>query len=458
MAPKQWTRTNVLGELRRIHRRERVAITRSSLEASGHGAVFSASVKLFGSFTTARRAAGIPKPRLPPRPFKYTRAHVLTEIAARVGTKRALNVTAVPQAMVHAARREFGGWPNAIEAAGLDYSAIRLTRANWTKPELVAMIRAGAKSGRIGVGPRGFISQKQATAAHRHFGSLRAAIAAAGLDADRLLRWKRRRVSELREKVEQLARARPTMTPTEFHYHPLARALRERFGSVRAALQLWNVRQWPVAVNPTVEPRAARGFWTANRVLEAIRERHRRGEPLSSKQAPERLTTAAKTYLGSWRAAIERAGLDYDEIRIGPAHGPTVIAKTGHGWKRTYVLQELRRLQREGRIRITSSSLNASGYTGLVTACLKHFGSFVRARRVARIPEPRKPSPPFKVARMDIILAITARVRDKLPVNAGAMPAVIVRAGQREFGRWDDALSAAGIDATIARRLGAKGR
>jgi hypothetical protein len=59
---------------------------------------------------------------------------------------------------------------------------------------------------------------------------------------------------------------------------------------------------------------------------------------------------------------------------------------------------------------------------------------------------------------MDIILAITARVRDKLPVNAGAMPAVIVRAGQREFGRWDDALSAAGIDATIARRLGAKGR
>jgi hypothetical protein len=61
--------------------------------------------------------------------------------------------------------------------------------------------------------------------------------------------------------------------------------------------------------------------WTRQRILERIRELHNQGVDLSWRNVciniDPQLAAAAtkKSHFGSWREALEEAGLDYDEIR-----------------------------------------------------------------------------------------------------------------------------------------------
>lgn len=57
-------------------------------------------------------------------------------------------------------------------------------------------------------------------------------------------------------------------------------------------------------------------------------------------------------------------------------------------WSELAVINELRRIQRAGRVRITVPGLLAAGYDALVGAIPVHVGTIARARRLARIPDP----------------------------------------------------------------------
>jgi hypothetical protein len=56
--------------------------------------------------------------------------------------------------------------------------------------------------------------------------------------------------------------------------------------------------------------------WTRKRVVAEIRRRHRNGQCLRRNKVPHALHDAEWRLFGTWRAAIKKAGLNYDDIRL----------------------------------------------------------------------------------------------------------------------------------------------
>lgn len=103
--------------------------------------------------------------------------------------------------------------------------------------------------------------------------------------------------------------------PLNSHYfatnHPRVYAAAERlFGS------------WGDAITSCgLDYKAIRKYrsWDRMRVISAIRERHKKGKPLSCKYIQSNcksLYMASVHHFKSWKAAVRKAGYDYDAIRI----------------------------------------------------------------------------------------------------------------------------------------------
>lgn len=95
----------------------------------------------------------------------------------------------------------------------------------------------------------------------------------------------------------------------------LYRSLRYHFGSIVEARR---------AAGLALRPRSIPQDWSRALVLKEIRRVHERGEPLAMSRAPTNLVRAGRRHFGSWRQAIEAAGLRYEDVRLGgswPSHG-----------------------------------------------------------------------------------------------------------------------------------------
>lgn len=146
-------------------------------------------------------------------------------------------------------------------------------------------------------------------AVRRHFGTMVAARRAAGLpDPRRNTRWSETLVLD---EIRRLSRAGVVITQHELNKRSrsdLVGAISKYVGSIVRARRLARV--------PDPPPRlGTRERWDEDRVMAEIRARHRDGEPLARSKTPTRLVKAGMRYYGSWQAAIEVAGLDYDRIR-----------------------------------------------------------------------------------------------------------------------------------------------
>ncbi len=144
----------------------------------------------------------------------------------------------------------------------------------------------------------------------RWFGSLARARDAAGLAApDRNVKWSQQRVlAELR----RVSRAGLVITRRNLAAaarHDLIGAIALHVGSLVRARRLARVP------GPTYQPHV-RQRWDEDRVVSEIRRLRRGGQSLAMANAPSRLLKAATYYFGGWRAAIEAAGLDYDQVRL----------------------------------------------------------------------------------------------------------------------------------------------
>jgi hypothetical protein len=87
--------------------------------------------------------------------------------------------------------------------------------------------------------------------------------------------------------------------------HRLLHAV-HHFGGLRRARRLAGL--------PTPRTRRLKNRLDAENVLREIRRRHHEDEPLASTRIPVSLQSAAQRHFGSWRDAIEAAGLDYKQI------------------------------------------------------------------------------------------------------------------------------------------------
>jgi hypothetical protein len=152
-------------------------------------------------------------------------------------------------------------------------------------------------------------------AATWHFGTWRLALEAAGLDPEQLARyqkWNRERVAaRIRELHAQGADLSWRNVSTQLDPALAAAALRPTgFGSWRAALE---------AAGLDADHVSRYAHWDAKRITSELRALRRKNRPLSSKAAQienPALFCAARRHFGSWDAALEAAGLDASAIRL----------------------------------------------------------------------------------------------------------------------------------------------
>lgn len=144
-------------------------------------------------------------------------------------------------ALLRAATRYFGSWRSAIEFAGLDYEELRRYRS-WSKERILENIRELHASGEdlSWRNVSTVVAPQLAAAAtkHKHFGSWRGAVTAAGLDYSTIRRYREWNEETIKDQLRQFHAQGIDMNAKSMEEHDitLITAARRRFDSWDKAL------------------------------------------------------------------------------------------------------------------------------------------------------------------------------------------------------------------------------
>jgi hypothetical protein len=186
--------------------------------------------------------------------------------------------------------------------------------------------------------------------------------------------------------------------------------------------------------------------WSKDEIALEILHLHGANQPLSYGEVQKnqlRLLRAATRYFGSWKNAVEYAGLDYDQIRRYQV------------WTRERIVEQIQRHHREGQDlswRHVSTRLDPA----LAAAAIRgnRFGSWERALEAAGLDY-------GEIRRHRAWNAATVRQELRRRHGAGESLRVsdvteespaLVAAARRHFDGWYEAVDAAGLDELEARR------
>jgi|YNPNPStandDraft_1061719.scaffolds.fasta_scaffold26669_2 hypothetical protein len=119
--------------------------------------------------------------------------------------------------------------------------------------------------------------------------------------------------------------------------------------------------------------------WSPELIIAEIRRLHSTGSDITQSRVEaidSKLTSAAVRYFGSWRAAVEAAGIDYSEVAaLGKQRRVSKIKK----WTNERILEEIRRLYEAGED-LSSAEVRRKHLDLYATARRKeHFGSWASA-------------------------------------------------------------------------------
>lgn len=261
----KWSNERIVEEIKKLDAAgEPLTVKHTS---KNHSALYSAALRYFRGWAEAVEAAGIDygvirrasRREAISKITKWNKKRVIEEIK-KIPKKDLWFIYKTNVALHSAARREFGSWKKAVEAAGYDYEEINeladTSYTSWSKERIVRIIREL---------PPELLSYRNMTkehlllysAAYRKFGNWANALRVAGIDDE---------------------------------------IIKKCFKNKK---------------------------WSSEAILKEIRERYRQGEKLSSgymqKHFPS-LFSAAYRRFGSWGEAIDASGLDYRTIIRNKAH------------------------------------------------------------------------------------------------------------------------------------------
>ena len=113
-------------------------------------------------------------------------------------------------------------------------------------------------------------------------------------------------------------------------------------------------------------------------------------------------------------------------------------------WTEAKILRELYRLYRAG-VALTQTGLFHAGEHSLLQA-VNYFGGFPRLRRLAELPSPPRVHKRCELEAPDVLAEIRRRHEAGEPLAPSKIPPSLRYAGQRSFGSWREAVTAAGFD------------
>lgn len=110
--------------------------------------------------------------------------------------------------------------------------------------------------------------------------------------------------------------------------------------------------------------------WTRLKVVDQIRRRRQARRSLRANRVPDRLYLAGRRFFGTWKAAVEKAGLDYDSITAR------------RRWNRDKIIRHIRELARD-HVLLDATHIRRQ-YCDLFRAAEKEFPkSWAKALRAA---------------------------------------------------------------------------
>lgn len=180
--------------------------------------------------------------------------------------------------------------------------------------------------------------------------------------------------------------------------------------------------------------------WSKDNIGFEIRRMYEAGENLNYAaiaQEQVALLRAATRYFGSWRAAVEYAGLNYDDIRRYKS------------WNRDRILERIQELHSKGEdLSWRHVSTQVDPQLAAAATKRKHFGSWRNAVTAAGLDYGQ-----IRRYREWDAETITRKVRELheqgIDLNAKNMEEydiTLITAARRRFESWDRALTAAGLD------------
>jgi hypothetical protein len=192
----------------------------------------------------------------------------------------------------------------------------------------------------------------------------------------------------------------------------------------------------------------ARLSWDKPEILQTLKKLHKDGKDLSYTQLAKRmqpLVSAAAYHFGSYRAAVEKAGIDYADVVRRPR------------WTKQHIIKLIKQAKREGddlhwsAVTKRGDELGRAAFASLQK---RLFGSWDRALHGAGL-DADEISQYRKWDKNGIVFELKGRFREKEPLNSGAVQKEdpgLHAAAVRHFGSYDAALRAAKVDPAKIRR------
>ncbi|MCS7064149.1 MAG: hypothetical protein NZM04_08945 [Methylacidiphilales bacterium] len=138
-----WTKEAIVQTLQRLYA-DGVDLSFRSMMLTGYASMVYAAIRktYFGSWKNALEAAGLPAEEIY-RYRSWDNETIIKEIRRLHALGHDLsskNMDLTHNSLIATARRRFGGWENALKAAGIDYEQVR-KRKRWTRESIVEGLR-----------------------------------------------------------------------------------------------------------------------------------------------------------------------------------------------------------------------------------------------------------------------------------------------------------------------------
>ena len=241
----------------------------------------------------------------------------------------------------------------------------------WTAEQVVTEIRAWRERGEPLYANHVRLNFQELLAASiRYFGSWQKAVEAAGFSYDQVRKYRRWSKEAI---VEEIRNLHTQGTDLSFR----AMALSRHNSMVYAAIRPKYFGSWKVALEAAgLESEEIYRYrsWEEADILDEIRRLKADGADLSSKSMDEssnRLIATARRRFGNWGHALAKAGINYDEIRRRKR------------WTRESLVEGILELKRQG-VPLITPEVKRAHPSLFAAACKKHFfGTWKKALKAA---------------------------------------------------------------------------
>src|SRR5216684_7931766 len=191
-----------------------------------------------------------------------------------------------------------------------------------------------------------------------------------------------------------------------------------------------------------------RDAWDKDRIVTALRQLHKKDEDLSYNKLARKhqsLVSAAAYHFGSYRKAVEKAGIDYATVTRRPR------------WTKQAIISQIKQARRKGEDLHWAAVTKRRDQLGLAAfASLQPrlFGRWDRALQAAGL-DADDVAMYRRWDRDSILFELRGMARDREPLNSGALQKDdpgLHAAAVRHFGGYDAALRAARLEPTNYRQ------